>query len=178
MLVKCMYCDAENDALATGGFCESCGKKLPASAMVRPRRSIIGGMAVGEEEPAPVTRQRSAVVEGLLVAAVIHLVAGGLFLILGPMLFRQVPERFGPYVLSWTVFPTLAIGGLAWLARYNPQPAALAALVLAALWTGATFLINPQLATGWLVVDVAVLVFLLPPAWSSLRPVGRGPAST
>ena len=24
MLVKCLYCDVENDALATSGYCESC----------------------------------------------------------------------------------------------------------------------------------------------------------
>ncbi len=171
MLVKCLYCDAVNDATTTGSYCENCGKKLPPAATLRPRRTLGGDVSI-EDEPAP--RQRSATAEGLLVATVVYLVAGGLFLILGPMFFDKVPERFAPDVLSWTVLPTLALGALAWLARSHPQAAGLGALGLGAVWVALTFLLNAKLALGWIAVDVVLTVFLLWAVWLSLRPAGRG----
>jgi hypothetical protein len=173
MLVKCLYCDAVNDATVTGSYCENCGKKLPPAATLRPRRTLGGDVSI-EDEPAP--RQKSLTGEALVVAAVVYLVAGGLFLILGPMFFDKVPERFAPDVLSWTVLPTLALGALAWLARTQAQAAALGALGLGAAWVALTFLLNPKLAQGWVIVDVALFVFLLRAAWLSLRPAGRGTA--
>ncbi len=168
MLVKCLYCDRENDATATGGFCDGCGKKLPTSAMVRPRRAIIGGPDA-EEGPQPLPRHRAVIFEALLAAAVVHLVAGGVFLMLGAWLFREVPARFGPSVLSWTVLPTLVVIGLAVLARYQPEASVLVALVLWLAWVAATFLLHPQLALGWSLVHLALLLMLLRAAWLARR---------
>src|SRR5436190_16476597 len=103
MRVKCLSCDAENDALATGGFCDSCGKKLPASAMVRPRRTLGGDTPDEPGERSPLHPKSKAVSEGLFAAAVVYLVAGGAFLVLGSSVYgwlAKVPDRFGPHVLS------------------------------------------------------------------------------
>src|SRR3954452_20452055 len=102
MLVKCLYCDADNDALSTGGFCESCGKKLPASAMVKPRRTLGGDVP---DEPGPrgagLPARSRAVSEGIFAAAILHVFAGGAFLILALPVYSwvsKVPDGFGPYV--------------------------------------------------------------------------------
>jgi hypothetical protein len=174
MLVKCLYCDADNDATATGGYCEACGKKLPASAMVRPRRTIEGIETTPDSGPAPVPRQRAVVSEALLVAAVVHLVGGGMFLILGPMLYHEVPARFAPHVLSWTILPTLVVAGLAWLARHQGEAAAVLGLCLALAWVAASFLVDSRLAAGWLLVQVVLLALLGRAVWLALRPQRRG----
>jgi len=36
MRVTCLFCDVENDALETGGFCDNCGTPLALSARARP----------------------------------------------------------------------------------------------------------------------------------------------
>jgi hypothetical protein len=169
MLVKCMYCDTDNDATATGGFCEGCGKRLPRSAMVRPRRTI-EGLETSPENAAPLPRARSIVFEALMVAAVVHLVVGGVFLIVGGLLFHEVPEHFGPTVLSWTLVPTLVVVGLAYLARGWPEASAVVALVLWLAWVGVTFLLHSQLAAGWLIVQGILLALLVRAAWLALRP--------
>jgi hypothetical protein len=175
MLVKCMYCDTDNDATATGGFCEGCGKRLPRSAMVRPRRTVAGLETTPESTAAPLPPQRSAVSEALLVGAVVHLVAGGGFLVVAGMFFHEVPARFGPTVLCWTLLPTILLGGLAWLARYRPEVTTVLTLALWLAWVGASFLVHPDLALGWLVVQAALLVFLVRAAWLAFRPQRRSP---
>src|SRR6267154_2053121 len=132
MRVKCLSCDVVNDAVATGGFCENCGKKLPAAALIRPRRTLGDGTPDGPAEA--VLRSRAGAVAALFAAAVVHPVAGGLCLILGPALFRVVPDRFAPHVVFWTVAPSVVVAVLGWLARSEPRPIVLAAPFLAAAW--------------------------------------------
>jgi hypothetical protein len=170
MLVKCLYCDSTNDAAATGGYCDSCGKKLPEAALVRPRRTIGGIETAVGSAPEPLPRNRAVAFEALVAAAVVHLVLGGVFLILGAWLYARPPEHFGPLVLSWTVVPTLVLAGLAWLARYQPEPSVWIALGLWALWVAASFLLHPTLALGWSIIHVALLAMLLRAAWLALRP--------
>ena len=172
MLVKCLYCDADNDATATGGFCEGCGKKLPASATVRPRRTT-AGIETTDSGPAPLPPHRAVVCEALIVAAVVHLVFGGGFLILGGMLFAKVPEKFGPAVLCWTILPTLVVGGLAWLARYRPEVSTGLALVLWAAWVAVSFLLDSRLASGWLIVHLTLFALLVRATWLAMRPGRR-----
>jgi hypothetical protein len=173
MLVKCMYCDTDNDATATGGFCEGCGKRLPRSAMVRPRRTIAGLETTPDSTAAPLPPQRAVVSEALTVGAVVHLVVGGGFLVVGGLLFREVPARFGPTVLSWTLLPTVLVVGMAWLARYRPESSVVLTLVLWLAWVGATFLVNPELAAGWLIVQLVLFVFLARAGWLAFRPRRR-----
>jgi hypothetical protein len=176
MLVKCMYCDADNDAVSTGGYCESCGKKLPSSALMKPRRTL-GGDAPetpGRPYSEPLPPRNRSVSEGLFATAIVHLFAGGLFLILGGYLYSpEPPKDFAPNVLSWAILPTLLIAALGVLARWIPMPAVLLALGLGLAWVAATFLISAPLAGGWLLVDVVLFAMLLWAVWRGLRPEKR-----
>jgi hypothetical protein len=168
MLVKCLYCDVENDALATSGYCESCGKKLPACAMVRTKRAIAAGTD-GDLAPAAAASPRSRTADALLTTAVVQLACGGLFLVLGPALFRRVPETFLPLVLLFTVVPAVGLAGLGLWARRQPRPAALAATGLYVAWAAAGFLIHLGMAEAWLVVHAVVAALLGWVVWVSFR---------
>lgn len=151
MLVKCLSCDVENDALATSGFCDHCGKKLPTSAMVRTRRAIDAGS--DGEEPAA-ARQREPVAEGLFASAVVQLIAGGLFLVLGPTMLRAVPETFLPLCVVLTVVPAALLGVAGVIAGRRPRAAVVAALVGYLVWAVAAFAWQPAVGLAWLVVHL------------------------
>ena len=93
MLVKCLYCDVDNDALATGGFCESCGKKLPSSAMIKPRRTLGGDTPDEPGELVPVPKKSRAVSEGLFAASILWVFAGGAFLVLASPVYGLLVLR-------------------------------------------------------------------------------------
>jgi hypothetical protein len=176
MLVKCLYCDADNDALSTGGFCESCGKKLPSSAMIKPRRTLGGDVPDEPGERAPLPKQSKAVSEGLFAASILCVFAGGAFLVLASPVYgwlSKVPEHFGPYVLSWTLLPALVVAVLAVLARWQPMPAVVLAFVFSLLWVAATFVMYPALAIGWLLVDGFLFAALGWALWCGVRPEKR-----
>src|SRR5262245_19687643 len=115
-LVQCLYCNADNDPAETGAYCDKCGKRLPSSALIQPRKfARTGG---GEEEGTVVLRQeRARPSEALLAATIIHLVAGGLFLVIGPALFKTVPDNFMLTAMAWTVGPPVALAPLVYWAR-------------------------------------------------------------
>ncbi len=173
MLVKCLYCDAPNDGQSTGAYCESCGKKLPTSAMLRTKRSLDGTAPEIPGERTPLPRKSRLVSEALFAAAIVHLFAGGLFLVVGPMLYPKVPDGFAPHVLSWAVLPTLAIGLLGVFARLAPMPAVIVTMALALLWVAATFIIHTPLALGWLLVDATLLGMLAWAMWRGMVPEKR-----
>ena len=168
MLVKCLYCDVENDALATSGFCDNCGKKLPTSAMARTRRAIAAGSDGEENGTRP--GKRAPVAEALLTAAVVQLVAGGLFLVLGSALLLRVPTTFLATVVVWTIVPALGLGGLGFFARGQPRYAVVAALVAYVIWAGAAFAWQPEVAGAWLVVHAVMAPVLIWAGWLGLRP--------
>jgi hypothetical protein len=177
MLVKCLYCDVDNDALATGGFCESCGKKLPSSARHTPPPTLAAHTPPAPGEPPPLPKTSRAVSEGLFAASILSVFAGGAFLVLASPVYGwlsgKVPEHFGPYVLSWTLLPALAIAGLGVVARWQPMPAVALAFVFALLWVAATFVTYPALAVGWLLVDVVLFGALCWALWCGVRPEKR-----
>lgn len=171
MLVKCLYCDVDNDALATGGFCESCGKKLPAAAMVKPRRTLGGDTPDEPSEKSPLPPRSKAVSEGLFATAILYLFAGGAFFILAGMLYgSSTPDRYGPTVVTWTVLPALVVGVLGLLARWMPMPAVGVALILAMAWAAATFVLHAPLALGWIAVDLVLFALLGWSLWRGLQP--------
>jgi hypothetical protein len=162
-LVQCLYCNADNDPSQTGAYCDKCGKRLPTSALIQPRKfARTGG---GEEEgTVAVRQQRARATEALLTATIIHLVAGGLFLVLGPALFKTVPEDFMLTVMLWTVAPVLVLAPLVYWARTNLALPGLIAVALYVIWVGVGFLLNSTFATKWLLVSAPTLAFL---AWAS-----------
>src|SRR5262249_28104604 len=126
VIVKCLHCDADNDPRQTGGYCDACGKKLPPASGFRSRRPGAGDGP--EETVAEIGRARRQTSEAVLTAAVLALVGGGLFLVLGPVFLRPVPTQFLPGVLLLTVLGAAWNGLLGWWARGRPRPAALVAL--------------------------------------------------
>jgi hypothetical protein len=165
MRVKCLYCDVENDALETSGYCENCGKKLPNSAMIRTKKAIATG-AGGEEAVAPLAT-RSRIAEAFYATAV--LACGGLFLVLGPALFSKVPETFLVTVMAWTMAPTITLALLGLWARWQPRPVVLLALVLYAVWIAIGFLAQPDVAQAWLIIHAVMAALLAWVAWLGLR---------
>jgi hypothetical protein len=126
LIVKCLYCDTENDARQTAGYCDNCGKKLPpAAGFSSGRRDYESGTTDRPEELSPARRRVS---EALFTAAVLWLICGGLFLVLGPVLLMTVPEMFAPVVMLTTVSGLVWYALLGWWARRQPRPAAIVAL--------------------------------------------------
>jgi hypothetical protein len=162
--VKCLYCDAENDPVATSGYCDSCGKKLPPASAFRHGPHSYGTTDT-EPEYAPSPARRTS--EALLTIAVLHLIAGGLLLVLGPVFLAGVKDYL-PSLILMALPSGVALLGLAWVARRAPRAAALAALAVYLVWSGCGFLVNVPLAARWMFINLIVLALLLWPvriAW-------------
>src|SRR5579885_1578524 len=127
-IVRCLYCDAENDAAATSGYCDGCGHKLPPASLARRRRLYAAGPGAAEEEDRPRPARQAANL--LFSVAVLQVVAGGLLLILGPLAAEQVTADFLPRVITGSVVLLLLFAGLGWWALRRPFPAAVAGLVV------------------------------------------------
>ncbi len=115
-IVRCLYCDAVNDATTTAGYCEGCGHKLPPAALARRRRVVTpGATGAAAEEDAP--RASRGAANLLFSAAVLLVVAGGLLLILVPLLAPgHVTTAFLPAVIGGSVLGMLLFAGLGWWA--------------------------------------------------------------
>jgi hypothetical protein len=163
-LVQCLYCNADNDPTVTGAYCDKCGKRLPTSALIQPRKfARTGG---GEEEgPVAVRQERARASEALLTATIIHLVAGGLFLVIGPALFKAVPENFMLTVMAWAVGPAVALAPLVYWAKRNVSLPGVVAVVLYVAWVAAGFFLDATFATRWLLVSFVTLTFLTWALW-------------
>jgi hypothetical protein len=144
VLVKCLHCDADNDPRQTSGYCESCGKKLPPASGFRSRHS--GEAATLAETIREIVQPRRRTAEALFTAAVLWLICGGLFLVLGPVFRPSVEPLFAPVVMLTTVLGLAWYGALGLWARVQPRAAALTALVLFVLgWLG-HLVVHPQTA--------------------------------
>jgi hypothetical protein len=178
VIVKCLACDADNDPRATGGYCDACGKRLPPAAAYRSRRGP-GGTNVAEmpgDAVVPGERYRTA--ESLFAVAVLQLVIGGLYLVLGPLAFEQLPPSYRPNdylprLLLLAVPPVVVFGALGGLARYFPLPAAVAALAFQVIWTTAGLAFGVDMALVWLPASLIVLGLLVWPLLASRRGQGR-----
>jgi hypothetical protein len=170
VLVKCLYCDSDNDPRATGGYCEACGKKLPPASVYRSRRAP--GEEVGSTDLPTVRTDRYRTMEALFTVAVLRLIAGGLFLVLGPLVLPKVPEKFVPVVMGGTVAGLFLYGLLALWARGQPRAAALTALVVFVLEVGIGFVLEPIGAAWGLIVQAVLLVFLIRAVQISARDRG------
>jgi hypothetical protein len=160
-IVRCLSCDAENDAVATAGYCERCGRKLPQAAWARTPRGIVVGSAVGPAEE-EVPRPGQATANLLFGVAALQLVGGGLLLVLGPLVSREkVTTDFLPGVIAFSVVLLGLFAGLGWWALRQPRPAALTGLVLYVLLAAADVVLFPALALPGLPVKVVLLALLV-----------------
>jgi hypothetical protein len=120
-IVRCLYCDAVNDAATTAGYCESCGHKLPPASLARRRRIFspdTPGGAAGEDAP----RTGRGTANLFFSAAILVVVAGGLLLVLGPLLAPEpVTTAFLPAVIGVSVLGMLLFAGLGWWALHTPR---------------------------------------------------------
>jgi len=121
-------------------------------------------------EEAELDIQKGGPRETILVAAIAHLFAGGLFLVLGPAVFPKVPENFMPRVMTWTLIPTLFVGSLILVAGRFPRGSVLVAILATYAWVGTTFFLDAEFATRWLFVQGVLLVILHYALFTSFRP--------
>lgn len=154
--VVCIFCKTETDGLLSAGYCDGCGRKLPTSAMLATKRSI---NRTTEDGPAE-SNKPGGLSETMLFAAVVHLVGGGLFLVVGPALLAKVPTDFMARVMTWTLIPTLVVGLMIPFVRRWPVPVVSAALLLTGTWVVVTFALDPVIAIHWLAVQALLLVVL------------------
>ena len=166
MLVHCIFCNTTTDATQSAGYCDGCGRKLPSSSQLQTKRSMTRAVA----EDAPLDANKGGPRESLLFAAVAHLFAGGLFLVIGPTLFTKVPENFMPRVMTWALIPTMFVGSLILTARRYPRGSIGAALVASFAWIGTTFLLDPEFALRWLPVQAILLAVLHYALFMTFRP--------
>ena len=161
--IECPFCHIGNDPDATAGFCETCGRKLPHSDMYttrsgRRRREVVSG----DEVPTPSKLQTP---EALFTAAVLCLILGGGFLVIGPVFLRRVPEFFLPAVMGGTVVGTAFLGLMGLWAYRMPAPAAWMSLgAFVASWAILLVLFLP--AWPLALVDCVLLGWLV---WTALR---------
>lgn len=157
--VECPFCHVSSDPAKTAGYCEDCGRKLPDSARYTTRDKKVRILRESADDSGTL-RPKYPTAEALFTAAVLRLIVGGGFLVVGPVFLREVPTFFLPAVMLVTIGGT-AFFGLAALGSYRaPLPAALAALAaFVAAWVVLLVLFPP----GWplALVDVVVLGWLL-----------------
>ena len=156
MFVNCIFCNTTTDATQSAGYCDGCGRKLPSSSQLQTKRSMTRSVT----EDAGLDADKGGPRESLLFAAIAHLFAGGLFLVVGPTVLPKVPENFMPRVMTWTLLPTLFVGSLILTARRSPRVSFGVALAAAYAWLGTTFLLDAEFATRWLPVQAILLAVL------------------
>jgi hypothetical protein len=160
--VKCLFCDAENDAVQTAGYCEGCGKKLPPAAQAH-RRRLSGlyeaGTSASDLEQRPVTPASG----WLFTAAILHLIGCGVLVVVGPLVVsrERLPAEFLPNLILVGAAVLLVLAGLGWAARYQPTLAAVVGLVAYAGLAFAGMAAAPGLAVLGLPVNVVILALLI-----------------
>lgn len=170
--VRCLYCDTENDAVQTAGYCESCGKKLPPASLAHKRREPIlyephaGPLPPAEHAASP---QASAL---LFTAGILNLLGCGLLIVLAPLLVprEQLRADFIPEMLLAGVAVLLIFAVLGWWARRHPWAAALTGLIVYLGLVVLEVLTAPGLALRGAPVKIIVLVLLIQALRSSRRP--------
>jgi hypothetical protein len=170
--VRCLYCDTENDAVQSAGYCESCGKKLPPASLAHKRREPVlherSDVFASEAERTP-RRQASA---WLLTAAVVNLLGCGALIVLGPLLLwhKQVRADFIPDLLLIGVAVLLIFAGLAWWARRQPITAVVTAGIFYLALSVVDALLVPGLALLGIPVKIIVLALLIQAIRISRKP--------
>jgi hypothetical protein len=170
--VRCLYCDSENDAVQSAGFCENCGKKLPPASLAHERHQPVlherpqGVTPELERTPPP---QASA---WLFTAALINLVGCGALVVVGSLLVprEHLKAEFIPDLLMVSVVVLLTFGGLGWWARWQPLPAAATGIVVYLVLSVVDALLIPALALLGIPVKIVILALLIQAIRASRKP--------
>jgi hypothetical protein len=169
--VRCLYCDAENDAVQSAGYCERCGKKLPPASLAHKRRE-----PALHESPTvaatPVERAPQPASAWLYTAGIVNLLGCGGLVVLGPLLVprEQLHADFIPNLLLVGVVVLLTFAGLGWWARRQPVLAAVAAIVVYLALVAADALATPGLALVGAPVKIVILALLIQALRVSRKP--------
>ncbi|MHB1423559.1 MAG: hypothetical protein ACYC3I_10265 [Gemmataceae bacterium] len=170
--VRCRYCDVENDAVQSAGFCDNCGKKLPPAAQAHGRREPMrheaGGALSAQVERTP-PQQAPA---WLFTAAIVNLLGCGGLIVLGPLLLprQQVKAEFIPDLLAVSVAVLVIFAGLAWWARRRPVLATITAAVVYLGLAVVDALLVPGLALLGLPVKIVIIALLVHSVRLSRKP--------
>jgi len=170
--VRCLYCDTENDAVQSVGFCENCGKKLPPASLAHehhpPRLHETPGTAAPDLERTP--RQQASA--WLFTAALVNLVGCGALVVGGSLLVprEHLKAEFIPDLLMVSVVVLLVFGGLGWWARWQPLPAAVAGVVVYLGLSVVDALMVPALALLGIPVKIVILALLIQAIRASRKP--------
>ena len=157
--VDCPFCHTNNDPAVTGGYCDSCGRRLPVSSAYVHTTKKARRLVADEAGPSGVLTARKQTTEALFTAAVLRLVLVGGFFVVGPVCFAKIPDSFLPVVMGCTVAGAAFLALLAVVARRLPFPSAVAAVVgLVAAWAVA-LTVFPA-AWPLALVDIILLLWL------------------
>jgi hypothetical protein len=161
--VRCRFCDAENDAVQSAGYCDVCGKKLPPASLAHKHRDPVlhdrSGALVVVSERTP-QQQASA---WLFTAAIVNLVGCGALIVLGSLLVprEQLKGDFIPDLLLVGVMVLLVFAALGWWARSQPTPAIATAAVVYLGLAVVDALLLPGLALLGIPVKIVIVVLLI-----------------
>ncbi len=170
--VRCLHCDAENDAVLSSGYCESCGKKLPPASLAHKRREPIlhdrASVLPSEAERKP-RHQASA---WLFTAGIVNLVGCGGLMVLGSLLVprEQLKAEFIPDLLLVSVVVLGVFAALGWWARSQPVPAILTAAIVYLALAIVDALMLPGLMLLGLPVKIVILALLIQAVRVSRKP--------
>ncbi len=170
--VRCLYCDAENDAVASAGYCEACGKKLPPASLANKRREPMLHNQPGSLAPDPVAAPAQQASAWLFTAALVNLLGCGGLIVLGPLLVarEQLPAGFIPELMLVGVAILLALAGMGWWARRQPMPAAVIGLIVYLGLAVVEALLLPGLALLGLPVNFVLIALLIQAVRAGRRP--------
>jgi hypothetical protein len=170
--VRCLFCDVENDAVQSAGFCESCGKKLPPASLANKRRDPLLRESVGIATPSTEYRPPTPASGWLFTAALVNLVGVGALIVLGSMVVprEQLKADFIPDLLMVSVMVLLVFSALAWWARSQPVPAVLTAGVAYLALSVVEMALVPGLALLGIPVKIVILALLFQAIRVSRKP--------
>ncbi|HEY7308997.1 MAG TPA: hypothetical protein VH643_06465 [Gemmataceae bacterium] len=170
--VRCLYCDTENDAVQSVGFCESCGKKLPPASLAHERHPPILHATPHAAAPDLERTPRQQASAWLFTAALVNLVGCGALVVVGSLLVprEHLKAEFIPNLLMVSVVVLLVFGGLGWWARWQPLPAAVAGVVVYLGLSVVDAFMVPALALLGIPVKIVILVLLIQAIRASRKP--------
>ncbi|HTU16423.1 MAG TPA: hypothetical protein VMG10_00045 [Gemmataceae bacterium] len=161
--VRCLYCDVENDAVQSAGYCESCGKKLPPASLAHRRHEPVLHQGAGAR-PSEIERTAAESASAwLFTAAIVNLIGCGALVVLAPLLVprEHLKTEFIPELLLVSVAVLLIFGALGWWARGRPVPALIAAVIVYLGLSIVDALLAPGLVLLGLPVKIAIVVLLI-----------------
>jgi len=154
----CPTCDATLNPLEIAdGYCDACGKQVPAYAVRAAGRAVAFGSAPGARQVSAELDKARKQMSGILFAiAALQLVCGVMLLAIGSR-----HHRVSGIAVVELAGIAIVFGSLGLWARYRPLPPAIIGLVLYILLSLLTFAANPALAAKGIGIRVLMVMMLI-----------------